>query len=174
MTHNPSGYRPIRAHLPGLTRHRLNMAFSDGRIPVHRGLTACRQVPAIGARKLERSYRDVHDSPARTHQTAQRCHSVSSPMKAGTVECSRRDGGRSAAAAEPDGQRRWRLGTSPDGTAVSARPHQVVPSGKATTVCPARNLAATVSITVGSRRRLARSIGMTFMIRAATPTAAIR
>ena len=45
----------------------------------------------------------------------------------------------------------------------------MVPSGNATTVCPARSREATISTTAGSLRRLARSIGMTFISRAAIP-----
>ena len=47
----------------------------------------------------------------------------------------------------------------------------MVPSGKATTVWPARNRPATASTTAGSRRRLARSIGMILKIRATIPIA---
>ena len=47
----------------------------------------------------------------------------------------------------------------------------MVPSGKATTVWPARSRRATASTTSGSRRRLDRSIGMIFMMRATTPVA---
>ena len=47
----------------------------------------------------------------------------------------------------------------------------MVPSGNATTVCPARSRAATASTTTGSRRRLVRSIGITFISRASAPSA---
>lgn len=47
----------------------------------------------------------------------------------------------------------------------------MVPSGKATTVWPARRRWATASTTPGSRRKLDRSIGMIFRIRATTPVA---
>lgn len=42
----------------------------------------------------------------------------------------------------------------------------MVPSGNATTVCPARSRWATASTTPGSRRKLDRSIGMTLQMRA--------
>ena len=56
---------------------------------------------------------------------------------------------------------------------VTPRPHQVVPSGNATTVWPAYSRAATVATTSGSCRRLARSIGMTLTMRAIIRTATV-
>ena len=46
-----------------------------------------------------------------------------------------------------------------------------MPSGKHTTVWPARSRRATVSTTAGNRRKLDRSIGMIFRMRATIPVA---
>ena len=169
-----------RSRIAAGTRLTLNARSGRQRVPVARRAVSPRTAASHRAARsrrlvtgqLQRLDLHVHDRAAGGDEAADRRHQgVVADVGGHRRRCCRRGGGSSAAAAEPACPRRRRPGTSRAGTARTPGRTTWCPPGTRRRSGPRAAGRRPCSTTSGSRRRLARSIGMTFISRAGDPEA---